>query len=211
MSEIKILLKLWTNTYIHICLRPWFWFKGALTYMTDSIVKLQKITYCVKPMGASNRVEEGPGRMNTDWIIPALSVWDTSLVAGTLQGDISACGSGAVCARHSWFCSGHPVHQNWPRQESVVLLQNLLKKGQNPPGKRNMRCRREFQGRRDSSAGAKEKQEAHLGRRSREQGLSRKGGEKGDARPGGGVWGGAGMKTFLNRTSEKAQEKVSHP
>lgn len=171
-----MLSKLWTNTYIHICLRPWFWFKGTLTCVPDSIVKPQNYLLC-KAHGCLQSVEERPGRMSTDWIIPALSVYRTGF---WWQGDLSACGSGTVCARLSWLCNGHPVHQNWPRKEPVVLLENLFRKGQYPLGKRNMRCKRECQGRRGSWTGAKEKQEAHLGRRSREQELSRKWGETGE-------------------------------
>lgn len=86
----------------------------------------------------SHRTQQCAVRMNTDGIIPALCVVVRSLVAGTLQGDLSACGWRAVCARHFSL------------------------------GKRNLRCKR------DSWAGAKEKQEAQLGRRKREQEMSKK-------------------------------------
>lgn len=213
MSEIKMLPKLWTNTYIHICLRPWFWFKGALTYVPDSIVKPpQKYLLC-KAHGCLQGVEERLGRMSTDWIIPALSVyWTGVLVAGTLQGDLSVCGSGTVCARLSWLCNGHPVNQNWPRQEPLVLLENLFKKRQYPLGKRNMRCKRGCQGWRDSWAGAKEEQEAHLGRRSREQELSRKRRETGEMQGLEGVSEqGQEWKPLRTELQRKAQEKVPHP
>lgn len=98
-----------------------------------------------------------------------------------------------------------------PGRSLCCFWKSLVKNGQYPLGKRNTRCKREFQSRRDSWAGAKEKQEAYLGRRNREQEMSRKGGETGDARPGGGVWAGAGMKTSLNRIAEKTYEMVPHP